>query len=337
MKKIQSGTAIPRHFVFIMVDGAFVVQLGDNRGQDLFTGNFCTLSDDRYGHAITDHELNQLKTAGRVEHFNRNYVWLTALPEPHVYEQRTTQERMPNRVRLYYINTTLPKSKLNVVQGMLAGLGLSDEVMAADRSDLVAIVGKNEKPFAELKEAENIQKELTSRAPHLFDKSVIAFIESRRDLDGMPDIAPAIGNPDLTTLIASQTDTVVTNHKQVVLLLNQSEERELIHDLCGELKMDVQLAETGTEALHLLEDGHSDLLLMDLQLPDMHGWAMLAKVKEIDELRDLPIIVIAEHFMSSQQSLALAVAKVDVYLVRPVSRALLRQNIWLALKDRSKA
>ncbi|MBZ0284911.1 MAG: response regulator [Anaerolineae bacterium] len=336
MKKIQSGTAIPRHFVFIMVDGAFVVQLGDNRGQDLLSGHFHTLSDDQYGHAITDHELNQLKSAGRVEHFNRNYVWLTALPEPHVYEQRTTQERLPNRVRLYYINTTLPTTKLNVVHGMLAGLGLTDDVMATDRSDLVAIVGKNEKPFAELKEAENIQKELANRAPHLFDKAVIAFVESRRDIDGLPDIAPAIGNPDLTTLIASQTDTLLTTNKQVVLLLNQSDEREVVHELCREMKMNVRLAETGTDALHLLEDGHSDLLLMDLQLPDMHGWAMLAKVKEIDELRELPIIVIADYSMSSQQSLALAVAKVDVYLVRPVSRALLRQNIWLALKDRSK-
>jgi len=336
MKKIQSGTAIPRHFVFIMADGAFVVQLSDNRVQDLLSGHFYTLSDDRYGHAITDHELNQLKSAGRVEHFNRNYVWLTALPEPHVYEKRTTQERLPNRVRLYYINTTLPKSKLHVVQGMLAGLGLADEVMASERSDSVAIISKNEKPFVELKEAENIQKELASRAPHLFDKSVIAFVETRRNTDGVPNSVPAIGNPDLTTLIASQTDTVLTTHKQVVLLLNQPEERESIQELCREMKMDVRLAETGTDALHLLEDGHSDLLLMDLQLPDMHGWAMLAKVKEIDELRDLPIIVIADYSMSSQQSLALAVAKVDVYLVRPVSRALLRQNIWLALKDRSK-
>lgn len=337
MKKVHSGIAVPRHFVFITADGAFVVQLSESRVQDLLTGQFLTLRDENYGHGINDYELNQLKVAGRVEHYNRNYVWLNALPEPHTYEKRTTQERLPDRARFYYINTTLPKSKINVIQGMLAGLGLSDNVLAVDRGDLVAILGKSGKPFAELNEAETIQKELTSRAPHLFEKSVIAFIEMASNDGVNQEIMQITGLSDLATIIASQSDTSVTEHKEVILLLDEAHELAVIRDLCLEMKMNVRTAQTATEALHFLEDKPADLLVMDLQLPDMHGWEMLGKVREIDKQGELPIIVIAEHSMPNQKSLALTVAKVDVYLVKPVSLALLRQNIWIALKDRSKS
>jgi two-component SAPR family response regulator len=58
----------------------------------------------------------------------------------------------------------------------------------------------------------------------------------------------------------------------------------------------------------------------------------LSKLKEFDTQSGFPIIVIANHSEANAQSLALSVAKVDVFLVRPVSRARLRQNIWMALK-----
>ncbi|MBL8161375.1 MAG: response regulator [Anaerolineae bacterium] len=336
MTKNYSGSAVPRHFVFIMANGAFVVQLNETRVQDLLTGQFIQLTDDNYGHAITDYELSQLKVAGRVEHYDHHYVWLYSLPEPHLYDNRHTQDRIPSRVRSYYLNTTLPESRLNVVQAMLAGLELTSDVAAASRGDLVVIVGKNGSPFPELKEAESVQKELSARAPHLFQKAVVAFTEGS-ELDSSLNTDQVGGRADLASIIASQTDTSVTDSKQVVLLLSDADERAAIHELCAEMHMQVQVADSGAQALELLEDGHSDLLLMDLQPPDMHAWAMLAKVREISDLRQLPIIVLAEHSMSNQQSMALAVAKVDVYLVRPVSKSRLRQNIWMALKEHQRA
>ncbi len=76
---------------------------------------------------------------------------------------------------------------------------------------------------------------------------------------------------------------------------------------------------------------------MDLLLSDMHGWEMLGKMKEIDSLRNMVTIVLAEGSMSNQQSFALTVAKVDIYLVKPVSRARLRQNIWMSLKKHTSS
>jgi CheY-like chemotaxis protein len=163
---------------------------------------------------------------------------------------------------------------------------------------------------------------------------VVAFIESSRGENSQEE--HMIEPDDLETVIAGQTDTSITAGKCVVVVA-PDEEVAAIHDLCAEMRMAVQVGGTAAQGLELLEDAQPDLLIMDLQLPDMHGWEMLGKVKEITSLRDLPIIVIADHAAApDQQSFALSVAKVDVYLTKPVSMAKLRQNVWMALKQRER-
>jgi CheY-like chemotaxis protein len=336
MHKNYSGSAVPRHFVFIMSDGAFVVQWDENRVQDILTGEYRVLERDGFGHAVSDYELNQLVAAGRVEHYNRSYVWLYALPEPNRFQtELKTQERIADRVRAYYLNTTQPASQLEVIAQRLEELGLSEAYSAQIQGGLVAVAGRDGTPFLYFSEVEEVQRLLAAEVPELFQNAAIAFIEMRPTDETHDQIAKRPeDNTDLTMLIASQMDTSVTRDKQVVVLLPRENEQFLVRDLCLELQMEGIVVTEGWEALNVLEDEHPDLLIMDLELPDMHGWEMISKVKEIDALRNLPIIVIAEQ-SPDQPSLAFTVAQVDVYLTRPLSRARLRQNIWMAFKNQN--
>ncbi|NWG15597.1 MAG: response regulator [Chloroflexi bacterium] len=338
MSKVYSGSPVPRQYVFIMADGAFVVQWDETRVQDLLTGKYRLFDRDGFGHPITDYELNQLKAAGRVEHFSRHYVWLYALPEGKRFDiELKTMQRMRHRVRTYYLNTTLPKSELESVGVLLHTLGLADELSVQERGGLVAVLGKKGAPFRHFTEAEGVQRRLVSRAPDVFKETAVAFSESSHSENPHPQDEHGMEPDDLATVIASQTDTSVTQGKCVVLVIRTAADRTAINDLCREMGMSVRMAETGAAGLQLLEDAPPHLLIMDIELADMHGWEMLGKVKEIASLRELPIIVMAEPTSSpNQQSFALSVAKVDVYLVKPVSMAKLRQNIWMALKERTR-
>ncbi len=339
MSKNHAGTAIPRPFVYVTVDGSFVARLTDDRLQDLLSGQIRVLDETDFGHPITDYELNQLKVAGIAEDYNQQFVWLLSLAEPHqINPHLQTLEATGDRQRVYYLNTTLPKSQVDKVRALLVGIGLGDDLTAVVRGDQVAMFGRRGRPFKQLREVEEWQKELRARVPNMFNRSVVAFTEvdvsiSPINRDTRPLDGRRIG---LDLIIASQTDTTLTAHKQAVLLLNQAEERAAITDICSEMKMVVWPAETGRGALEFLEDGHADLLLMDLKPTDMHAWALLGKVKEIEGLRDLPIIVIADHGTPDQQPMALVVAQVDVYLVRPLSKARLRQNIWMVMNNRQR-
>lgn len=339
MNKTFSGSPVPRHTVFILADGSFVVQWDEGRVQELLSGRYRRYEDDSFGHAITSYELNQLKAAGCVEHYDERYVWLYALPETNRLEQEIRTRTSGNRIRTYYLNTTLPRERLREVQAALTTLGLDRDYLARERGDLIAILGKNGAPFRHLKDAERAHKHLVARAADLLQHTAIAFIETNSSSNSYKQQTELVSDPvDLETIIASQTDVSVTSGRRVVVIAGSDDERGAICELLLTMQAEVYWANNGTDGLHLLEDCEPHLLIMDFQLPDMHGWELLAKIKEIDSLSLLPIIVIANHSSTSdEQAFALSVVKVDVYLIRPVSMAQLRQNVWLTLKNTSLA
>lgn len=335
MSKAFSGSPVPRRNVFILADGSFVVQWDEGRVQELLSGRYRKYDDGDFGHAITNYELNQLKAAGRVEHYDQRYVWLYALPETSRFEQEIKSRTSGNRIRSYYLNTTLPRARIREVQAALTALGLDQEYLARERGDLIAILGKNGAPFRHLKDAERAQKHLIARATELLQDTAIAFIETNSSGNSYKQQTDLTSDPvDLETIIASQTDVSVTAGRRVVVVAGSEEERNTISDLLAAMEIVVFCAATGTDGLHTLEDCNPHLLIMDFQLPDMHGWELLAKIKEIDSLSTLPIILLADHSSTTdEQAFALTVVKVDVYLIRPVSMAQLRQNVWLTLKN----
>lgn len=133
--------------------------------------------------------------------------------------------------------------------------------------------------------------------------------------------------PALDQACADQGDASKIDGKSVVLAVNQEDESQAFSDVFAEMKLRVQYASSGAEILRLLEDHPVHLLVMDMEMPDIHAWKMISKVREIEMLRDLPILVITD-----QASLGMTVAKVD-YLTRPVSIARLRQNIAMTLNQ----
>jgi len=111
------------------------------------------------------------------------------------------------------------------------------------------------------------------------------------------------------------------------LAIPQEDERAAFSELLTTMNIAILEAASAAQTLHRLEDHPAELLIMDIQQPDMHGWLLINKIREISHLRDLPITVITD-----KADMGMTVAKVD-YLSRPVSIARLRHSIWTALKS----
>lgn len=324
MKKF-SGAAIPRHQVFTLADGTYVVQWQDKRVQELLTGQYREYEHQNdFGHAITEWELKQLKAGGRVEHFNRTYVWLYPLPEAGRFGRRQVLGR-GNRIHLYYLATSYPAERLSEIRAVLENIGVADRFRALVREGSVAILKAQGELYAEVDEAREAQQFLYANAPRVFGEVVVAFLErSRRSIPGAGSNHNELS---LDALIASQTNTRPISGKRVVAALNRDDEREAFAALFDKMDLEARFAESATSAVELLEDLPTDLLIIDLQLPDMHGWQMVGKLREIERLRELPIIVLAD-----QPNFGMTVAGVD-YLQRPISIARLRLNVYVALTE----
>jgi CheY-like chemotaxis protein len=319
-----------RHQVFVLGDGSFVVQWTEARVQDLLSGDVKSYHYRDFGHPITDYELERLKEAGCVESYNRNYIWLFAQPEKGRFEDARTQEHTLHRVRTYYLNTTLLETQREAIDRFLVAHNLNELYSVRVQDGLLAVFGKDGAPFRQIKDAEDAHRHLVSKEPQLFGAAAVAFIETSRPFARYAKEDTL----DLNAIIASQMETDSTTGKQVVLACPSRDECLRIAAMLLTLELDVRMAQTAQEALSLLEESDhtpTDLLIMDMNMPDMHGWEMLSKLRELHNLHRLSVIALVEDDTpDDDQALTLTVAAVDAVLVKPVSLVRLRHSIWQA-------
>lgn len=95
----------------------------------------------------------------------------------------------------------------------------------------------------------------------------------------------------------------------------------------------VMSAGTGKGAMRMFEDHHPDLVVLDLILPDLHGWEIIERMREQPNLRDIPIVVVTALSSDIDRTFAVDVAGVYAYLTKPIDLTDLRQVIAAALAD----
>jgi CheY-like chemotaxis protein len=84
-------------------------------------------------------------------------------------------------------------------------------------------------------------------------------------------------------------------------------------------------AATKAEALTAMEAAAPDLLILDILLPDGDGWEILRHVREAEEVRTLPVLVVtALETVHAEQALARGA---DEFLTKPVSPRVLVDTV----------
>src|SRR6266851_9228040 len=69
--------------------------------------------------------------------------------------------------------------------------------------------------------------------------------------------------------------------------------RILLARYLSKLGYQATLLENGRQALELLQSESFDLILLDVEMPDMDGYQVLEQLKANPRLRDLPVIMLS--------------------------------------------
>jgi two-component system, sensor histidine kinase and response regulator len=88
------------------------------------------------------------------------------------------------------------------------------------------------------------------------------------------------------------------------------------------------IANNGQEALLRLATGHFDLVLMDIQMPEMDGLTTTMKIREGERVTQthLPIVAMTAHAMTGDRERYLA-SGMDGYVSKPINRRELEEAI----------
>ena len=76
-------------------------------------------------------------------------------------------------------------------------------------------------------------------------------------------------------------------------------------------------AEDGPEGIELARTTHPDLILMDINLPDMDGYEATARLRSLDDMRGVPIIALTANVMRGDREKTLA-AGCSGYIQKPI-------------------
>ncbi|OQY91383.1 MAG: two-component system response regulator [Anaerolineae bacterium UTCFX1] len=95
-------------------------------------------------------------------------------------------------------------------------------------------------------------------------------------------------------------------------------------------------ADTAGQALDLLQTNHPNLILMDINMPDMDGYTLTAQIKSIPGFEQIPIIALTANVMRGDRERTLQ-AGCDGYIQKPVDIDLLSLEIEKFLARRPNA
>ena len=100
-----------------------------------------------------------------------------------------------------------------------------------------------------------------------------------------------------------------------------AEDNDINQMIAGELLaakgIVVDVAGTGLEALAALENGEYDLVLMDIQMPEMDGLTATARIRANPARADMPVVAMTANAMAGDREISLDGGMND-HLTKPI-------------------
>lgn len=112
--------------------------------------------------------------------------------------------------------------------------------------------------------------------------------------------------------------------------------RELLRELLEARGYVVVEACDGEEALRAIEETQPDILLLDLGMPVLDGFATVRRIRENPALAPLPVLAVTAYAMQGDRERIVA-AGFDGYLSKPINASKLFQEMERLLARRQSA
>jgi two-component system cell cycle response regulator DivK len=142
-----------------------------------------------------------------------------------------------------------------------------------------------------------------------------------------------LGVPVWTELFARHEGQEQDMPKKVLIVEDNELNMKLFHDLLESHGYDTVETRSGTEVLDLARTHRPDLILMDIQLPEVSGLDVTRWLKDEPDLRAIPVIAVTAFAMKGDEE-RIREGGCEAYLSKPISVAKFLETVRSFLGDR---
>jgi adenylate cyclase len=132
---------------------------------------------------------------------------------------------------------------------------------------------------------------------------------------------------------ANEANRAAIRPSRVLVVDDNVSNRDLLARRLQRQGHTVMQAKDGDAALALMEEEHFDLVLLDLMMPGISGYDVLALLKQNPRFRDIPVIIMSA--LSELDSVVRCIeAGAEDYLAKPFDPTLLRARVGSSLEKK---
>ena len=106
--------------------------------------------------------------------------------------------------------------------------------------------------------------------------------------------------------------------KRILVVEDHEDNRQILRDLLGTSGYELVEVEDGLQAVAAVAKQRPDLILMDIQLPDIDGYEATRRIRSNPDNKSIPIIAVTSYALTGDEGKALA-AGCNAYVAKPFS------------------
>ena len=106
--------------------------------------------------------------------------------------------------------------------------------------------------------------------------------------------------------------------KRVLIVEDNELNMKLFHDLLDAHGYDTLQTREGLKAVELAREHRPDLILMDIQLPEVSGLEVTKWIKDDDDLRHIPIVAVTAFAMKGDEE-RIRDGGCEAYISKPIT------------------
>lgn len=114
--------------------------------------------------------------------------------------------------------------------------------------------------------------------------------------------------------------------KRILIIEDNEDNLYMMKFILEQNKLNVLVAKTGQEGYEMALKEKPDLILMDIQLPDINGMEVTKMIKQSEIGDSIPIIAISSYAMTGDKQKAL-LAGCIAYIEKPIEPETIMDNI----------